>query len=91
METLFLMAPLVAVTVSVPDCGEGLATLRPISAVAVIEPLVTSISNKFPPATVGVPVTEPLDVFRLKPFGKVPELIEYVYGEAPPLGVQLAT
>ena len=32
------------------------------------------------PAMVGVPVIAPVDVFKLSPGGKAPEMIEKVYG-----------
>jgi hypothetical protein len=39
------------------------------------------------PAAVGVPVTAPVEVFRVRPAGKVPLPIENVYGEVPPVTV----
>ena len=39
------------------------------------------------PAVVGVPVIAPVVAFRLKPGGRVPLLIENVYGEMPPVAV----
>ena len=44
----------------------------------------TWIENE--PAAVGVPVTAPVEVFRVKPAGNVPT-IENVYGEVPPVTV----
>ena len=42
-------------------------------------------------AVVGVPVTAPVDAFRLRPDGRVPEYRVKVYGAAPPdtTGVKL--
>jgi hypothetical protein len=39
------------------------------------------------PDAVGVPVTAPVDVFRVRPAGKVPLPIENVYGATPPVTV----
>jgi hypothetical protein len=37
------------------------------------------------PEAVGVPVTAPVDVFRIRPDGSVPDPIENVYGATPPV------
>jgi hypothetical protein len=37
------------------------------------------------PDTVGVPVMAPVVVFKLKPVGKEPVIIENVYGGTPPV------
>src|ERR1039458_4934099 len=39
------------------------------------------------PGAVGVPVTAPVEVFRVRPAGNVPLPIENVYGEVPPVTV----
>ena len=44
---------------------------------------VTLMVNGYDPRTVGVPLTTPVDVFRLRPGGKLPEVRENVYGGVP--------
>jgi hypothetical protein len=45
----------------------------------------TEISKVKFPLAVGVPKITPVDVFRLRPGGGVPEEIDHMYGEVPPL------
>ena len=46
--------------------------------------------NENGPTAAGVPAIEPVDEFRFKPGGRVPELIEYVYGGVPRAPLQFA-
>jgi hypothetical protein len=41
------------------------------------------------PGVVGVPVIAPVDEFRLRPAGRVPEVTLHVNGETPPLFVSV--
>lgn len=47
-----------------------------------------ALKEEVPPAPVGVPVTAPVDVFRVKPVGSDPRVIENVYGGVPPVGTK---
>jgi hypothetical protein len=42
------------------------------------------------PAAVGVPLIVPVELFSVKPGGRVPETIEYVNGPVPPVTVIVA-
>lgn len=44
---------------------------------------VTLIANEYVPAVVGMPLINPVEAFRLRPVGKLPEFREYVYGAVP--------
>jgi hypothetical protein len=46
--------------------------------------------NELLPAAVGVPATIPVLESKVKPLGKAPLLIKYVYGPVPPAAVQAA-
>lgn len=46
---------------------------------------VTIIVNRFVPDAVGVPLIAPVDEFSCSPGGKAPDVIDHVYGVAPPL------
>ena len=43
------------------------------------------------PEAVGVPEIAPLEGFSVNPAGSVPELMDQVYGAAPPLALSVAT
>jgi hypothetical protein len=60
-----------------------------LCAVGVVLSTTLTVNAYVLPAVVGVPLTAPVVVFKLKPPGNAPELIEYVYGVVPPLPVQL--
>ena len=49
---------------------------------------VTSTVKLNAPDAFGVPVIAPVDVFRLRPAGSVPELMEKLKGAAPPTAMQ---
>jgi hypothetical protein len=51
---------------------------------------VTCTVNDTVPAVVGVPEIAPVDATKLSPAGKVPELIDQVYGVVPPLACSAA-
>ena len=57
------------------------------SALLAVAPFasVTCTVKLLVPAAVGVPLITPIDVFRLKPAGSVPESIPHVYGVLPPV------
>ena len=42
------------------------------------------------PTLVGVPVIAPVLALRFKPAGRVPEIIDHVYGAVPPAAVRVA-
>lgn len=46
---------------------------------------VTSTVNEDVPAFGGVPEITPVDAFSVSPVGRLPVLIDHVYGEMPPL------
>jgi hypothetical protein len=60
-----------------------------LCAVGVVLSTTFTVNEYVLPAIVGVPLIAPVLVFKLKPPGNVPALIEYVYGVVPPLPVQL--
>jgi hypothetical protein len=41
------------------------------------------------PDAVGVPMMAPVDEFSVRPAGRLPEVIEYVYGATPPVAFRL--
>jgi hypothetical protein len=61
--------------------------LQLLLTVTGVESVALAVKEKgLPTAVVGVPVTAPEAVFRLKPGGSDPGVIENVYGDAPPVG-----
>ncbi len=51
---------------------------------------VTFTVNGNVPDCVGAPATTPVEAFRLKPLGRVPEGMLQLYGEVPPLAASVA-
>jgi len=76
-------SPEVAVTEHV-TCGPAMIVIGQVALPTTPFASFTWIENE--PAAVGVPVTAPVAVFKVKPAGKVPT-IENVYGEVPPVTV----
>jgi hypothetical protein len=66
-------------------CGGPTMVIEQVPVAVAPRESVTLIVNV--PAAVGVPVTAPVEVFRVRPAGKVPLPIENVYGEVPPVTV----
>jgi hypothetical protein len=61
--------------------------LQLLPTVTGTESVALAVKEKgLPAAVVGVPVTAPEAVFRLKPGGSDPGAIENVYGDVPPVG-----
>ena len=76
-------SPVVPVAKQV-NCGPALIVIGQSPVPTAPRESVTWIENE--PGTVGVPMTAPVEVFRVRPAGKVPT-IENVYGAVPPVTV----
>jgi hypothetical protein len=80
MVVVLTIAPLVAVTVMLPVSTAGGATLKlDVAWLAVMAGTSLSVAvtvKELVPCVVGVPVMPPVDVLRVKPAGKAPELME---------------
>ncbi len=48
----------------------------------------TCAVNEKVPGCVGVPVMAPVEVFSVSPAGRLPEMMEYVYGGTPPEAIR---
>ncbi len=71
----------VLTSVNVGQVIEKLSGLVVVAATASVTLKVTETELR----VVGVPLITPVEVFRLRPVGKVPALIVHVYGEVPPV------
>src|ERR1035437_4781343 len=86
------MGPLLKATPTVPELvveqatTSGAGTMVIAQVVVETTPLASVILMLKLPAAVGVPVTAPVAVFRVRPAGKVPTM-EKTYGVVPPVTV----
>ena len=61
-----------------------------VCAVGVVESVTSKVSGLLITICVGVPVIAPVDAFRDKPVGSVPDGRDQVYGGFPPAAVSVA-
>ncbi len=73
----------------VGDVGAGLIVkLKSFSEYKALEPVTLILKlNVF--ATVGVPLISPVLLLRLKPGGKLPDVMDQLYGVVPPVACRV--
>ena len=90
-EITVVQPPPAAICARTPDRAKVplVVTVRIYVCVAVAKELsVTRTAKVETPVVVGVPVTAP-DADSVSPAGRVPEMIDQVYGELPPVAVRV--
>jgi hypothetical protein len=78
--------------VSVLEAVEPMVRPRETEALCtgLLESFTVKVSGLALAAAVGVPMIAPVDAFRLRPEGSVPEERDQVYGVVPPVATRVA-